>query len=416
MNPDIADNPFYLSTRFIGKKLHMSVTGSIAAYKAADLLRAFKKSGLSVSVTVSSGGRQFVTPLLFSALGAEKVYEDMFSCSTSPFAHLEPGQQADTMLLAPASANALANLANGNASDLYAAQALAFERPIIIAPAMNPKMWHNPATQANAQKLKERKYILIKPGTGATACGEEGEGRLAPLVEIFLALLKSLAPTDLRGLKVMVTMGPTREPWDGMRFLSNPSSGRMGAALATAAWLRGAEVFAICGPGLSVYLPQEIKKINVMTAREMFAAAEDIWPGMDWGLFCAAVGDFHPIRPAGADGIKIHKNEDVASIALGKNPDILAHLSTNRRKNQKTLGFAAEIVPVTGDLQPLARQKLIKKNADIIAANRINQGDGAFGSDVSEMLIMDREGQEEHWKPQSKADIAWELCSWLLRI
>lgn len=416
MSMSVSDTPFSRSTRFSEKKICMGVTGSVACYKACDLLRALVKIQIGVSVTLSKGAREFVSPLLFSALGASRVYGDMFAPGESPFAHLEPGRSDNAFLIAPASANALANLAAGSASEMYSAQALAFSGPIVIAPAMNPAMWSNPATAANVRALAERKRVIVPPASGPTACGDEGQGRLAPLPEIFLALLKAISPKDLAGLKVMVTMGPTREPWDAVRFISNPSSGRMGAALATAAWLRGAEVTALCGPGLRVYLPQEIKKIQTPTARDMYREAKKIWPDMDWGLFCAAVGDFAPIPPQGAEKLKIHKSEGVKSISLEQNQDILAELSKNRKANQKTLGFAAEICPDMESLIPLARQKLRSKDADIIAANRVNPELGAFGAEEASMAVIDRDDLTEQWGPESKADIAWELCSWLLRI
>lgn len=416
MSPDLNDNPFAGTTRFHGKKLHMAVTGSISCYKSVDLLRAFSKTGISTSVTVSRGARKFVTPLLFASLGAARIYDDMFADQADPFAHLEPGRICDSMVVAPASANAVANLAHGNAEAMYAAQALAFSGTLVIAPAMNPRMWSNPATQANIQTLRDRKYQLVMPENGVTACGEEGQGRLAKLPEIFLATLKSLAPQDLQGLKVMVTLGPTREAWDGVRFITNPSSGRMGVALATAAWLRGAEVTAICGPIESIFISEGINKIDVTSAREMYLAAERIWPEMDWGLFCAAVGDFSPIRPEGGDTIKIHKNENIEEIRLERNPDILQTLSIKRGPKQKTLGFAAEITDNVESLLPLARNKLLAKNVDIVAANRVNRKDGAFGADDNQMAIVDKNGQEQIWEPQSKADIAWELCTWLSRI
>lgn len=416
MSMDITATPFSRSTRFAGKKICMAVTGSVSCYKACDLLRAFVRIQLAVDITLSKGAREFLSPLLFASLGAGKVYGEMFATCEDPFAHLEPGQKADAFLLAPASANSLANLAMGSASEMYAAQALAFTGPIVMAPAMNPRMWANPATRANVQKLVERKYTLVNPATGTTACGEDGQGRLASLPEIFLNLLRVLAPQDLAGLKVMVTMGPTREAWDAFRFISNPSSGRMGAALATAAWLRGADVTAICGPGIQVYLPEQIKRINVASAREMYGEAEKIWPQMNWGLFCAAVGDFAPIQPLGAEKRKIHKSENINSIPLAQNPDILAILSKQRKENQKILGFAAEICPDMASLIPLARQKMRDKDVDLIAANRVNPGQGAFGADASSMLVMDKNGTEESWGPESKADIAWELCTWLSRI
>lgn len=419
MSYDISQNPFALSSKFSVYKIHLGITGSIACYKAIELLRAFVKMQIGVSATLTSAARHFVSPLLFRSLGASHVYHsEMFEDEDDVFGHLEPGQNMRAMLIAPASANSMAKLANGFADDMLSAQALAFSGKIILAPAMNPRMWANAATSANMEILKQRGYIIVDPGTGGTACGDEGKGRLAELPEIFLNTLYALAPKDMAGVKVLVTLGPTREPWDGVRFLSNPSSGRMGSALATAAWLRGAEVTAICGPGISIYLPERVKRINVNTASEMFAAADNVWPQMNMGMFSAAVSDFAPARPPQGDKIKIKKagaGDDFA-IKLNKNPDILATLSGKRGSGQKILGFAAEIAPDMDALLPLAQLKLNGKNADIIAANRVNADSSTFGSDEGSMAIVDKNGIEEIWGAQSKADIAWDLCSWLLRL
>ena len=290
-------------TRLVNKRLHLGVCGSVACCRAADLLRAWRALDLHVSVTLTPGARQFVTPLLFAALGAAPVYTDMFTPGEDVFAHLEPGQHAHALVVAPASADALARLAHGAANDMLAAQALAFDGPLVLAPAMNPRMWAHPATQANAALLQERGAQIVRPGCGGTACGDQGEGRLAPLTDIFLAGLRALAPQDMAGKKVLVTLGPTREAWDGVRYWSNPSTGLMGAALAVCAWLRGAAVTAVCGPGVSYALPRDLDRRDVTNAREMHAVAAALWPGMDMGIFTAAVADFSP-KPLGPHKFK----------------------------------------------------------------------------------------------------------------
>lgn len=417
MSDQINSSPFASSGKYTGHRIHLGVSGSVACYKACELLRAWLKIGIHVSVTVTPGARNFITPLLFKSLGGDPVYDEMFA-GENVFAHLEPGREAEAIVVAPASANCMANLATGHAADMLSAQALAFAGPLVLAPAMNPRMWANPATKANCDILRSRGAMIVEPGSGNVACGDQGKGRLAALAEIFLTLLHALSPQDMSGLNVLVTLGPTREPWDGVRFCSNPSSGTMGAALATSAWLRGATVTAICGPGVSIFLPKAISRVNVGTARDMLAAAQKIWPHMDMGFFSAAVADFAPIRPVGADAMKIKKGEIAGNLQLEfeRNPDILATLSKNRRPNQKTLGFAAEIAADTEALRPMAASKLKAKNADIIAANRINPGDSAFGAVDVSMAVVDKDGHEEIWQAQSKADIAWDLCSWLLRI
>lgn len=415
MSTASAANPFCQSGLYAGKKLHLGISGSIACYKAADLLRSFIKIGISVSATLTTGAMEFITPLLIRAVGANPVYDKMFQLEDI-FAHLEPGRNADCMLLAPASAGLLSRLAQGAATDMLAAQYIAFSGPVLIAPSMNPRMWAHVATRANAGILRERGACFVGPGEGLTACGESGEGRLADLQEIFLATLRSLSPRDMAGINVLVTMGPTREYWDGVRFWSNPSSGKMGGALVTAAWLRGACVTALCGPGVEITLPQDVHKINVGSAREMYEAAAGLWPQMDMGLFCAAVSDFAPV-PLERD-IKVKKDgmKGAFELEFRHNPDILADLAHNRRPWQKVLGFAAEIAQDLQDILPLAKAKLVTKQSDVLAANRVNRGTGAFGSDLASMAVVDKNGREEIWSPQPKADIAWELLTWLLNI
>ncbi|MGE9984296.1 bifunctional phosphopantothenoylcysteine decarboxylase/phosphopantothenate--cysteine ligase CoaBC [Desulfovibrio sp. SGI.169] len=410
--------PFDQSTRFALKRLHLGVCGSVACYRAADLLRAWLKMDIHVSVTLTDGARRFVTPLLFESLGALPVYGGMFDQGQDIFAHLEPGQRAQAMIVAPASADALARLAHGAASDMLAAQALAFDGPLVLAPAMNPRMWKHPATQANVALLKRRGARFAGPDCGGTACGDEGRGRLAALPEIFLAALRALAPQDMAGLKVMVTLGPTREAWDGVRFWSNPSSGLMGAALAVCAWLRGAEVAAVCGPGVTAFLPRGVRRFDVTGAREMRDAAQSLWPDMDMGMFTAAVADFSPDPPEGGRGLKFKKSEapEGFSLHFSPNPDILQSLADASRPGQKVLAFAAETTPDMDALLPLARAKLRRKKANLLAANRVNAPGGGFGASTNSMAVVDARGREEIWPSQGKADVAWELCSWLLRI
>ena len=363
-------SPFHNSRRFAGKRLHLGVCGSIACYKALDLLRALHALDIHVSVTLTDGARRFVTSLLFEALGAMPVYGRMFE-GDEVFDHLEPGQRAQAMLV-------------------------------------------HPATQDNVATLRRRGAEIVVPGCGGTACGDTGQGRLAPVEDLFLAALRALSPQDMAGRRVMLTMGPTREKWDGVRYWTNPSSGTMGAALATSAWLRGAEVTAVCGPGCPD-LPAGVERIGVGSAREMFEAASDCWPRMDMGLFCAAVADFSP-EPLGPQKFKKEGQQDGFSIRFTANPDILRTLSHQRREGQKVLGFAAETTPDMESLLELARGKRARKDADLLAGNRVNSGDSGFGAATNSMAVVDRTGHEEIWPNQSKADVAWDLCSWLLRL
>ncbi len=410
--------PFARVSHFQGETVHLGISGSVAAYKAAELLRALLRNQIHVSATVSPGARNFVSPLLFASLGAFPVYEELFQNREEIFAHLEPGQRAKAMLIAPASANAIACIAQGLASDMLSAQALAFAGPLLIAPAMNPKMWNNPATQDNIRILNERGAKIIYPDNGYMADGESGTGKLAELPEIYLALLKALSPQDMQGKRVLVTLGPTREYWDGVRFWSNPSTGKMGAAIAVCAWLRGAEVVAVSGPISDLYLPSAITLIPVVSAQEMFAQASSYWPASDIGIFCAAVADFAPMPPSVGRSQKFKKNSvsDGFEIAFQANPDILQTLSLGRKPGQKILGFAAEIAADAEKLLPLAKYKLDAKKADLLAANLVNPENSAFGAEDAAMAVLDRNGNSELWPKKSKADIAWDLCSWLLRI
>lgn len=413
MSSQIIDNPFASSHAFEGKQIHLGISGSVACYKICDLLRAFLNIGLNISATLSAGAKEFISPLLVKALGAEPVYGEMFD-SAEVFGHLEPGRKADCMLIAPASADMLAKMAYGLCADMLSAQFVAHSGPNVIAPAMNPRMWANAATQANISLLVSRGSRLVEPKIGKTACGEVGKGPLADLCEIFLVCLKALTIQDMANLNVLVTLGPTREYWDSARFWSNPSSGKMGAALATAAWLRGASVTAICGPGIQAYLPMHIERIEVENAEQMLAVATRKWPAMDIGLFCAAVADFKPV-PAG-NNIKVKKDAVAQEFDLKfrRNPDILATIAQHGTK--KILGFAAEATPDMESLLPLAKAKLIRKNANLIAANRINGEKSAFGADEDAMAIVDKSGRQEIWPAKAKADVAWDLLSWLLQI
>ena len=406
-------------THVQGQRVHLGVCGSVAAYRAPDLLRWWRKAQMGVSVTLTPAARRFIAPLTFEALGAAPVYGDMFT-TDGPFGHLEPGQTAQVMVIAPASAAMLARLAHGAADEMLACQALAFDGPLVVAPAMNPRMWANPATQANVDILRTRGVRVVAPDIGGTACGDEGQGRLADLREIWIASLRALAPQDMQGMRVMVTLGPTREPWDAVRFWTNPSTGTMGAALALAAWLRGAHVEAVCGPcvGGAPWLPQGIRVHGVGTAAQMLEAAQSLWPGMDAGIFSAAVADFSPEPFAGGCAKKFKKADSATGFSLPFRPnaDILKTLAACKKPDQKILGFAAETAPDMTTLAEAVRVKLYSKGADIIAGNRIGEAGSGFAAPTNTMLVLDRNGHEEQWPSMSKADVAWRLCSWLMRI
>lgn len=393
---------------FAGKNLHLGVCGSVAAYKSLELLRAWKAIGINVSITLTPAATEFVTPMSYLSLGATKVYGPMMGLDDI-FAHLEPGQQADAMLIMPATATTMTRLATGDASEMLAAQALAFEKPRVIAPAMHPRMWSNPATQANWKILKERGYMAVEPGQGVMACGEEGEGRLANVRDIYLTALKALTPQDMSGQTLLITIGPTREFWDGVRFVSNPSSGLMGAAIAAAAWIRGAKIKAVCGPGVP-WLPLDTERIDIETADEMLAASEGFWPDCTLGCFTAAVCDYRPAEQL-ADKLKKENTGNTLALALARTPDVAAKLGTCKTKSQRSIVFAAE----TSDLKQNAIKKLASKNADMVVANTVGKPGVGFESETNQVSLLDKNDGVLDLPVMSKADIAWRLWDVFLK-
>lgn len=393
----------YFFDTFCGKRIHLGVTGSVAAYKALELTRAFLRLNMLVGVTLTDSARQFVTDLSFAALGADPVHTGLFAAGSS-YDHLEPAC-ADAFLVAPATANIMAKMACGLADDILSCQLLAFPGPVLIAPAMNPRMWSAPATQYNWDLLGQRGIARVAPDCGRVACGDTGQGRLASLDEIFIRALALLAPQDLRGKKIMLTLGPTREYFDQARFWSNPSSGLMGATLAISAALRGAEVTAVTGP-VDVALPSLVRQVRVVSARQMFEAAADIFPSQDMGCFTAAVADF---RPPAYPGGKYKKGGPPLAFSFEPNPDILATLSTGKSAHQLTIGFAAE----AENLEANALSKLTRKNLDLIVANPINEPGAGFATATNRVLVLDKLGRQESWPQLPKTEIAWRIWDWI---
>jgi phosphopantothenoylcysteine decarboxylase / phosphopantothenate---cysteine ligase len=393
---------------FLGRRVHLGVTGSIAAYKSLELLRLLIDAQIGVGVTLTPSAQRFIGAESYRALGAQTVDTAMFAETPAddPFAHLTPGRAAGALVIAPATANILAKIAHGIADDMLSTQALAFHGPLILAPAMNPAMWSAPATQANWRTLLERGAIGVGPACGNVACGDTGAGRLSPVEHIFAEVLKALSPKDLAGKTVLVTLGPTREAWDAVRYLSNPSSGLMGACLAVAAWMRGATVEVIAGP-TAYDFPPSITVTRVTSAREMLDAASALWPQADLACCTAAVCDFRPLPPASGQDHKL-KKRDLGSdlvIALEPNPDILRSLGASKRDGQILIGFAAE----TDDLLAHARLKLSEKNLDLIVANRVGVPGSGFDSATNTVSVLDRTGRSEQWPELPKTEVAWRI-------
>jgi phosphopantothenoylcysteine decarboxylase/phosphopantothenate--cysteine ligase len=397
----------YLFDSFPGRRVHLGVCGSIAAFRSLDLLRALTGNNIRVSTTVTPAAAQFVTPLSFESLGSDPVFQDMFLPGQSPYAHLEPGQECDALVICPATANTLAKMAHGLADDMLSCQALSFAGPVVVAPSMNPRLWNAPATRENWATLMARGVVGVGPEQGDVACGDTGTGRLAPVPEIFLETLRALAPKDMAGTKVLVTLGPTREFFDRVRFWSNPSSGTMGASVAVAAWLRGAEVHVVHGP-TALAFPAGIHRTAVTTAREMFSAAMDLWPDMDAGCFTAAVADFSP-EPYCGGKLKKEDTREGLHVDFTPNPDILLTAGKDKKPGQQLIGFAAE----AGELLPAARGKLTRKNLDLIVANRIDLEDGGFGAATNSVLFLDGKGQSLELVHLPKTEIAWRIWDWI---
>jgi phosphopantothenoylcysteine decarboxylase/phosphopantothenate--cysteine ligase len=392
---------------FLGRRALLGVCGSIAAYKALEILRYLRAAQADVAATLTTAAEQFIAPLSFRSLGAEPVFSRLFAPDTDLYSHLYAGRNAHAFVVAPATANMVAKLAHGQADDMLSCQALSFPHPLIIAPAMNPLLWEAPATQENIAKLKARGHNVIDPGFGLMACGDVGQGRLADNSLIVLHALRALTPQDLAGKHALVTLGPTREYWDGVRFLSNPSSGRMGACLAVAAWLRGAAVRVVHGP-ISLTLPSFIERTPVTSAQEMLDACAPLWSSCDLCCFTAAVCDFAPTF-LGPKKIKKMSTEQATSLALHTTPDLLLAFCAQKSPEQIAIGFAAE----TDSLTSNAREKLLRKGADLIVGNIVNRPDSGFETRTNQAYLLDKHGREEQLPVMPKSELAWRILDWL---
>jgi phosphopantothenoylcysteine decarboxylase/phosphopantothenate--cysteine ligase len=350
----------------VNRHILLGVTGGIAAYKAAELVRLLRRAGAQVRVVMTRGATEFVTPLTFQALSGHAVRCELFDAAAEAgMDHIELARWAELVLVAPASADFLARLAAGRADDLLATLSLATAAPIALAPAMNRQMWQAAATQDNVQVLAARGVHLFGPASGEQACGEIGPGRMLEPAELARRAGELFAAGPLAGVRALVTAGPTREAIDPVRFVSNRSSGRMGFAVAGALALAGAEVTLVAGP-VTLPTPAGVRRVDVESAAEMLAAVER--EQFDLLVATAAVADYRPV--AAADS-KIKKNNAGIMLEMTQNPDILAHLATTRPE-VFTVGFAAE----TDELERYARGKLVQKKLDMIAANWVGGGRG----------------------------------------
>ncbi|MBW1934589.1 MAG: bifunctional phosphopantothenoylcysteine decarboxylase/phosphopantothenate--cysteine ligase CoaBC [Deltaproteobacteria bacterium] len=382
-----------------GKNVVVGVTGGIAAYKAAELVRLLVKAGAQTRVAMTAHATKFVTPLTFEVLSENRVVWDMWDGQESPMSHITMSQEADLIIIAPATANFIGKIAHGIADDFLSTSIVAATGKMLVCPSMNSRMLSNPAVQENITLLRKRGYTVMAPQEGELACGERGVGRLPEPEQILEQARILLSEHDLSGMKVLVTAGATVEPIDPVRYITNRSSGKMGYALARAAALRGAEVMLVSGP-TSLNPPRNVKVFRVKTAAEMRDAVLGHHAECDVVIKAAAVLDYKPRRQSKT---KIKKLEEIQSLELVRNPDILAELGRRRSgKRSLLVGFAAE----THDLMSNAREKLRKKNLDMIIANDVSREDAGFESDTNAVKIIHRDGRVEELPLMTKEDLA----------
>jgi phosphopantothenoylcysteine decarboxylase / phosphopantothenate---cysteine ligase len=388
------------------RRVLLIVGGGVAAYKALLLTRLLRKAGIGVRPILTKAGAEFVTPLSLAALAEDKVYQDLFSLTDEhEMGHIELSRSADLVVVAPATADLIAKAANGLAGDLASTTLLATDKPVLMAPAMNVRMWLHPATQRNIATLKADGVGFVGPEDGAMACGEFGPGRLAEPEEIFAAIVAQLegpAARPLQGKRALVTAGPTFEPIDPVRGVTNRSSGKQGFAIAEALAKLGAEVTLIAGP-VAQPTPVGVKRVDVETARQMLAASQAALPA-DVGVFVAAVADW---RVDEAFGTKLKKEKGgPPALTFVENPDILATLSASGPQRPRlVVGFAAE----TDHVEEHARAKLARKGCDWIIANDVTQP-GVMGGAENAVLLITKDGTER-WDRAAKDQVAGQIAA-----
>ena len=380
-----------------GKRVVLGVTGSIAAYKAADLCSKLRQAGATVEVVMTAAAARFVTPLTFQGLTAHDVVSDMFLAAEAE-AHVEVARRADAFVIAPATADCIANLAHGQAPDMVTLTALATTAPVLVAPAMDSQMWGHPATRANVETLTARGVSFVGPASGRLASGRTGAGRLAEPSQILGALRAMLGRLDgdLAGRKVVVSAGGTQEPLDPVRFVGNRSTGKMGFAIAEAARDRGATVTVVAGP-VALETPYGVARVDVATVAEMLAALSTATADSDALVMSAAPADFRPESPAGQK-MKKTPGQETMTVTLARNPDILASLPGGGVR----VGFAAE----THDLAKHAVEKLASKRLHFIVANDVTAAGSGFGTDTNQVTIFHASGAVEELPIMTKYAVA----------
>ena len=392
-----------------GKHVLLGISAGIAAYKMPELVRMLLKAGASVRVVMTKNAHYFVTETTLRTLTSNPVITDVFAEPAShKIDHIAYAQEADVYLVAPATADVIAKFAAGIADDMVTSTFLSCRCPILIAPAMNETMWENPATANNVQTLRSRGIIIVEPEVGELACGDVGKGRLAALESLMAAVAQAVNRSgDLAGLRLLVTAGPTREPLDAVRFISNRSSGKMGYAIAQRAAERGAEVHLVSGP-TNLPPPPGVDLTLVETAEEMKERAEALFPDCHGFIAAAAVSDFRASKPKAG---KWDKSQGPPVLTLEVTPDVLAWLSS-KKKEQVTIGFAAE----AGESLERAREKLREKNLDLIVVNDISRQDIGFESDFNEVSLVSPWGSPVRLPKAPKAEIADAILSRLMAL
>lgn len=388
-----------------GKRVLLIVAGGIAAYKSLELVRRIREAGGSVRAILTEGGAQFVTPMSLSALSGDTVYQELFSLTDeADMGHIQLSRDADLLVVAPATADIMAKMTNGLASDLATTALLATDKPVMIAPAMNVRMWDHPATQDNLATLQSRGVRVIGPSEGDMACGEFGMGRMAEPAEILQAITAFFLNSDrLQGRRALVTSGPTHEAIDPVRYIANRSSGKQGHAIAEALASMGAETTLVSGP-TRLTCPPGVNLIEIESARDMLAACEENLPA-DVAVCAAAVADWRVADEAGQK-IKKAAGETPPPLSLTENPDILKTLSNlGNRRPGLMVGFAAE----TENIVANAQRKLATKGCDWIVANDVSVGTGTFGGDSNTVHFVSNDGTED-WARATKLEVARQLA------
>jgi len=395
-------------------RITLGVTGGVAAYKAAELVRGLQQEGLSIEVVMTRAACEFITPLTFASLTGKKVITGLFAESggeanlESAIEHIAVAQRTDLLLVAPATADILAKFSRGISDDFLSTLYLATTAPVVVAPAMNVNMWNHPATQENLERLRSRGVHVVNPDEGYLACGMTGAGRLAGQDAIISAVREVLQLRhDLEGQTILLTAGPTQEDLDPVRFLTNRSSGRMGYAVAEAAAQRGAKVILISGP-TALDTPAGVTRVNVRTAVEMLHAVEEHFVQATTAVFAAAVADY---RPADLSSQKIKKAGAEITLRLEQNPDILA-TAARKKGNRLVVGFAAE----TDKVAENARKKLREKDADLIVANDVTAEGAGFDLDTNVVTLFARDGRDLALPKLTKREVAHRILDEVVRL